>query len=190
LALIVSLGFAPSLGTISATPRAAAADCTWQRQSKRSVKHVKRDGRARRVVRVKRWWSCAPLVEPPAVGIPPAVLPAPVAPPSPEVEPPPRRVGVTAKDDKPGKFSFGLSRLYVVAGEVTVELDNSWGQDAHNLNVRLEGNEDPPLLVGEAEPGERRVGHLDLPAGTYRLWCSLPQHEEWGMSVDLEVRDG
>ena len=41
-----------------------------------------------------------------------------------------------------------------------------------------------------AEPGESRVGRFSLPPGTYRLWCSLPQHEEWGMSVNLEVRAG
>jgi hypothetical protein len=186
LAAVLSLAPGQNLGGDSAS----AASCAWQQYSKRVVKRVKRNGRVRRVVHVKHWWNCTPFVEPPAVGIPPAVLPDPVAPPSPEVEPPPRRVSVTAKDDKPGEFSFGLSRLYVAAGEVTIELDNSWGQDAHNLNVRLEGNEDPPQLVGEAERGERRVGHLNLTAGTYRLWCSLPQHEEWGMNVDLEVRGG
>ena len=46
------------------------------------------------------------------------------------------------------------------------------------------------LLVGEAGPGESRVGHFDLAPGRYRLWCSLPQHDEWGMNAELEVRAG
>ena len=81
----------------------------------------------------------------------------------------------------PEAFSFGLSRNIVYAGEVTVELNNS-GEDPHNLNLRLEGSEEPPLEIPEAGPGEQRVARFQLAAGAYRLWCSLPQHEEWGMS--------
>jgi hypothetical protein len=181
LALLALLGFAPG---------AAATDCAWRPHAQRTVRHVKRSGRVRRIVRVRHRWSCDPLPAAPVAPAPPATLPAPpVLAPSPEAEPPPRRVSVKAADDKPEAFSFSLSRLYVVSGEVTVELNNQ-GQDRHNLNVRLEGSADPPLEVGEAGPGESRVARLDLPAGDYKLFCSLPQHEEWGMKVDLEVRAG
>lgn len=186
LALIVTAGLAPGIDPVG--HRAAAADCAWQRHPQRTVKHVKRHGHMRRIVRKTNRWTCDPLAEPPAAGIPPASLPGPV--PTPEAEPPPRAVSAKADDDTPEAFSFTLSRHYVVAGEVTIELNNREGQDAHNLKVRPEGSEESGLEVGEAEPGESRVGHLELAPGTYQLYCSLPQHEEWGMSVDLEVQAG
>jgi hypothetical protein len=52
------------------------------------------------------------------------------------------------------------------------------------------GGEGPELEVGEAGPDESRVAHLALAPGSYRLWCSLPQHDEWGMNVALAVNDG
>src|SRR5215207_6316379 len=170
--------------------RAGAADCDWQRHSKRVVKKVHRQGKVRRVVRHKRWWTCVPVA--PAPSAPPAAAPQPVTTPQPppEEEALPRRVSVKAEDATPEAFSFGLSRPFVFAGEVTVELNNGGAQDPHNLNLRLEGGEEPPLEIPEAGPGERRLARFQLPAGSYRLWCSLPQHEEWGMSVALEVRDG
>jgi hypothetical protein len=189
LALAATLSLAPAGQSLGASS-ASAASCAWQQHSKRIVKRVKRDGRVRRVVHVKRWRTCDPLLVPPAITAPPAApitTPAAVAPP--EAEPPPRRVSIKADDATPEAFSFSLSRPYVVSGEVIVELNNE-GQDAHNLNLRPEGSEDAALEVGEAEPGEHRVGHFTLEPGTYRLWCSLPQHEEWGMSVDLEVKGG
>jgi hypothetical protein len=187
LSLAATLSLSPA-GQIVGSSRASAADCAWQQQAKRVAKRVKRHGRVRRVFQLKRWWSCDPLPAPPAIAAAPAT-PAPAPQPSPEPEPPPRRVSVKADDATPEAFSFTLSRLFVVAGEVTVELNNQ-GQDPHNLNLRPEGSADPALEVDEAGPGERRVGHFTLQPGTYRLWCSLPQHEEWGMSVELEVRDG
>lgn len=188
LALAATLSLAPAGATIG-SGRASAADCAWQQHSKRVVKRVKRNGRVRRVVQVKRWRTCDPLLAPPALALAPSPPPAPVATPTAEPEPAPRRVSVKADDATPEDFNFTLSRLFVVAGEVTLELNNQ-GQDPHNLNLRLEGSEDSPLEIGEAGPGEHRVGHFPLAPGTYRLWCSLPQHEEWGMSVDLEVRGG
>ena len=191
LALSAAFGLAPELGP-GGGDRAAAADCAWQRHPQRIVRHVKRNGRVRKVVRTRSRWTCEPLAQPPPLGVPPASLPspAPAPAPAPEVEPPPRAVSATVDDGTPEAFSFTLSRLFVVSGNVTVELNNRAGQDAHNLEVRPKGSEEEGLEVGEAGPGENRVAHLDLAPGTYQLFCSLPQHEEWGMSVDLEVRAG
>jgi len=185
LALAAALSLAPT-GQIFGSDSASASDCTWQRHSKRVVKHVKREGR---VVRVKRWWSCNPLAAPPAIVAPPAAPPDAPNQPGGEPEPPPRRVSVKADDATPEAFSFSLSRPFVVSGDITVELNNQ-GQDPHNLNLRPAGSESAPLEVGEAGPDESRVAHFSLSPGVYQLWCSLPQHEEWGMSVDLEVRGG
>ena len=189
LVLAAALSLTPPLGPLTSDSRAVAAGCAWQKHSKRVVKRVKRSGQLRRVVRLKHWWACEPLADPPTSVLPPPSLPIPAPVPTAEPEPPPRRVSVKADDAEPEAFSFTLSRLFVVSGEVTVELNNQ-GQDPHNLNLRLEGSAEPPLEVGEAEPGESRVARLDLPSGNYRLWCDLPQHEEWGMKVNLEVRTG
>ena len=181
LALAASLCLAPSLGSI-AYSTAAAADCAWQRHSKRVVKRVKRDGRVRRVVRVKRWWSCNPLPPASAVVIPPT--PPPPASPPPEPDPGPARLSVKATE-----FSFTLSRPSLTPGEAIVELNNQ-GEDPHNLKLRIEGSEEPPLEVSEAGPQESRTAAFDLAAGSYRLWCSLPEHEEKGMKATLLVAAG
>lgn len=185
--LALSVGF----GSL-ASDRAGAGDCAWQRHAKRVVKKVKRDGKVRRVVRLQHRWTCDPLpaAAPSALPAPAPPQPAPSPQPAPEEETVPRRVSVKADDDVAEAFSFGLSRPYVVAGEVTIELNNSEGGDPHNLNLRPEGSEAAPLEVPEAGPGERRIARFELAPGSYRLWCSLPQHEEWGMSVALEVRGG
>ncbi len=172
------------LALFSAPPATAAADtgCVWQRHTKRIVKQVKRHGKPRRAVRVKRWWTCDPLAAAPVLA--PAVGPAPTPAPEPESETGPARLSVKALE-----FSFTLSRPSLPAGEANVELNNQ-GEDPHNLNLQLEGSEGPPLEISEAGPLEYRTAKFDLTAGTYRLWCSLPQHDEWGMNATLLVTGG
>lgn len=101
-----------------------------------------------------------------------------------EAEPTALRLGVKAQE-----YSFTLSRPEVPAGELTVELNNQ-GQDAHNLNLQRVGSEEAPLEVGEAQSLEHRVGRFTLAPGTYRLWCSLPMHDERGMHATLVVGGG
>jgi plastocyanin len=117
-----------------------------------------------------------PAIAPPA----PAPLPAPPAPaPEPELEA--NRLSV-----KSAEFYFNLSRPTVRAGEVTIELNNR-GEDPHNLNLRLDGSSETPLEIPETQSLQRTVATFDLPAGSYRLWCSLPEHEEKGMYTSLQV---
>ena len=156
---------------------ASASECTGERHSKRVVKKVRRHGKPRRVVRWKRWWTCVP--QSAAVVAPPA--PAPPTPPAPETEPEANRLAVKASE-----YYFVLSRPNVKAGEVTIELNNQ-GEDPHNLNLRLEGDEGEPLQIPETDSSERNVDSFDLPAGKYKLWCSLPEHEEKGMAATLQV---
>lgn len=166
----------PQLGA----DRAAAADCAWKRQVKRVVKRVKRHGKARRVVRRKVRWVCVPVATAPVVAPPAPITPAP---PEPEDETEANRLAVTARE-----FYYVLSRPSVKPGEVTVELNNQ-GEDPHNLNLRLEGDEAEPLQIPETDSLERDVESFDLPAGKYKLWCSLPEHEEQGMTATLQVAD-
>ena len=167
---------APQLGTESA----AAADCAWQRQVKRVVKRVKRHGKVRRVVRRKVRWICVPVATVPIAPPPAPAMPMPLAS-EPEPEPEANRLAVKAAE-----FYFVLSRPSVKAGEVTIELNNQ-GEDPHNLNLLLEGGSGEPLQIPETDSEERNVASFDLPAGKYKLWCSLPEHEEEGMSTTLQV---
>ena len=175
---LAALLVAPAPGPASVGDAGVSAGCTWKRHTKRIVKHVKRHGKVRRVVRVRHWWSCrrapAPQIgagAPPGSGQPPPSEPAPVA----------NRLSVKAFE-----YGFILSRPSVTAGEVVVELNNQ-GEDPHNLNLQLANGQGPELHVPEAASQKRDTERFTLPAGTYRLWCSLPGHEELGMKATLSV---
>ncbi|HEV7616065.1 MAG TPA: hypothetical protein VGO36_07525 [Solirubrobacterales bacterium] len=187
VALAAVLSLSPAPGPLGGG-RAQGADCAWQRHSKRVVKHVRRGGKLRKVVRVRHSWSCDPIAAPPLGPVtsptPSPVPPAPTPQPEPEPEPGPNRVSVKALE-----YSYTLSRPSVEAGDVTVELNNQ-GEDPHNLHLEREGGGEPPLEVAETGPSENRVAHLELPEGKYRLWCSLESHDEWGMNATLVVAGG
>jgi plastocyanin len=112
----------------------------------------------------------------PAGGTPPTTVPT--APAGPE------QVQVTAEDTE--GFHFILSRASVAAGPVIIEFVNH-GQDEHNLHAvePTEGAEAGSL------PNTAPKGHptlkLNLHAGSYTLFCSLPHHEEKGMKATLVV---
>lgn len=185
-ALIAAVSLAPALAPL-ASPERAAADCSWQRHSKRIVKQVRSRGRARRIVRVRHWWRCEPVAPVPAIGPPPVAAPAPSPPPAPAAEPE-ADPSIARLSVKAVEYGYTLSRPNVVPGEVIVELNNQ-GEDAHNLNLQLEGSEAPALEIGETGPTERRTARFTVDAGTYKLWCSLPTHEEEGMVTTLRVEE-
>ncbi len=178
---------AMAMGSAAHADAPVAEGCTWQRHVKPVVKHVKRDGRVQRVKRVKHWWTCErrPAVSAPPVA--PPVLPAP-APPTdipPQEEPQPEGA-VSHLGVKAVEWSYTLSRPEVTAGKVIVELSNQ-GEDNHNLKLQREGSGDPPLVVPEAAPDGHTTAGFNLPAGTYRLYCSLFEHDEKGMHATLVV---
>lgn len=174
-ALAAALALGPSLDGL-VTPPTAGAECTWQRHAKRVVKRLKRNGKVRRVVRKRVWWSCE------AAAGSTAAAPAPVPPAPPPSEPEPNRLSVKAAE-----FFYVLSRPSVAAGEVTIELSN-YGEDPHNLNLQRQDDvADPVLEIPETGPQERASYDFELEPGSYRLWCSLPEHDELGMHATLEV---
>jgi plastocyanin len=180
LALLV-LALAPAGAPPLRAPSAHAAECTWQRHGKRVVKRVRRHGRVRKIVRWRHWWTCDPVAAAPAEAPVPPPPPGPGETQEPAPEPEANRVSVRSAE-----YFFVLSRPSVKTGEVTVELNNQ-GEDAHNLNLRREGESGTPLEIAETASQERTVAHFDLPPGTYRLWCSLPEHDEKGMHTTLVV---
>lgn len=176
-----------AIGVGAASP-AGAAECVAHRHSKRVVKHMRRHGRLRKVVRHKRWWTCDPVAEPAPTAEPaPAPLPTPALlpgePPASEPQPEPEANRLAVKSLE---YYFVLSRATVKAGALTVELNNQ-GEDPHNLNLQREGDAGEPLQIAETASLQRTVASFDLPPGTYRLWCSLPEHEERGMHTTLIV---
>jgi plastocyanin len=170
----------PSPGVAGRGDADASAKCAWKRHSKRVVKHVRRHGRVRRVVRIKHWWTCR--------RIPAAPELEGAAPIAPGAGGAPTEEGQTAGrlSVKASEYDFVLSRPSVTAGEVIVELNNQ-GEDPHNLNLQLANGQGPEFQVGEVGSQKRALQRFTLPAGTYRLWCSLPGHEELGMKATLSV---
>jgi iron uptake system component EfeO len=71
------------------------------------------------------------------------------------------------------------------AGEVPIAYVSK-GQVVHTLDVINADN----TTVGQTmkvAPGQTKVETFDLPAGTYRLICDIPGHQEAGMTATLTV---
>ncbi|MDX6635414.1 MAG: hypothetical protein QOF06_1617 [Solirubrobacterales bacterium] len=176
--LLLVMAARPTAAPQPLSGTASASECIWERHSKRVVKRVRRHGKVRKVVRRRHWWSCEPAGSAPAPVTPTAPGPT-VA--EPEPEPEANRLSARASE-----YYWVLSRPKVKAGALTVELNNQ-GEDPHNLNLRREDDEGEPLTIPETNSGKLTAASFDLPAGKYRLWCSLPEHEEKGMHTTLVV---
>jgi plastocyanin len=200
LAAVVVVALALFAGNRPAGEAHAATTCA--KHSKRVVKHVKRDGKRKRVVRIKNYWTCEEAVTPtltpapsapsPATPAPPSETPAPTATtpaPAPEPEPEANALGVAA-DDHGGVKSYTLSRQTVHSGRLTVQLQNK-GEDPHDMDMQRVGPHGEP--VGEVveipvtEPGQQSIASVDVEAGEYRMWCNLYHHAEEGMRATVTV---
>jgi plastocyanin len=85
------------------------------------------------------------------------------------------------------EYSFTLSRPEVPAGEVVVELVNR-GEDPHNLHLLEPAAGAEAGAFPNTAAGAVHDLKLDLHAGAYTLFCSLPGHEAKGMKATLVVR--
>ncbi len=97
----------------------------------------------------------------------------------------PVHVQVTAEDTN--GYHFILSRTSVPAGQVMIEFVNH-GQDEHNIHAvePAEGTEAGGLKEN-VKPDAHTDLTLNLHAGSYTLFCSLPGHEAKGMRATLVV---
>ena len=78
------------------------------------------------------------------------------------------------------------SRTSLCVGTITMELRNT-GADPHNLEVR---NVDTGTVVAtwaDAKPRAVVAKPVTLTAGTYRLYCTLPDHDALGMHAVITV---
>ena len=83
------------------------------------------------------------------------------------------------------------SRTTIGNGSTSLRYRNV-GQDSHNLALRrldsrgrLAG---PTLRVATTQPGASRSRTLSLRRGTWRMWCTIPNHRPLGMRNILRVR--
>lgn len=190
LAAVAALGVSLVAGpaSTSAAPVAGSTGkngtCVWKKKSKRIVRHVVRNGKKKRIVKIKRYWRCVPIPQQPAPTPVPEPTPTPVPPP-PEPSAP-SRLGVEATE-----WSYTLSRSRLVSGDLVVELNNS-GEDPHNLNFAPgDGNDtrtgDPFQTIEAVGPSGQGSLRFTIAPGTYYLYCSLPTHEGLGMFTNLTV---
>jgi hypothetical protein len=160
-------------------PLPAPADGALHTRRSSVVRH---DG-AVRVARTPhgRRPTTQPTRKPP--GKPPVPKP-PSKPPIPTPPSPPKplaRIQVVARE-----FSLTLSRRALAAGPVGIELDN-FGQDPHDLRVERADAPSTGFSFTLAKPGTVSSKKLELAAGEWKLYCTLPGHEALGMSARVTV---
>ena len=112
---------------------------------------------------------------------PPTTRPPRVPTPAPPPPKPLVRVQVIARE-----FSLTLSRRTFAAGIVAVELDN-FGQDPHDLRVERADSASTGFSFALAKPRTVSSRKLELSPGEWKLYCTLPGHEELGMSARVTV---
>lgn len=79
-------------------------------------------------------------------------------------------------------IAFEAAPDSLAAGTQTFELVNN-GDVPHN--VTIEELDDGPVV--EADPGATATGEVELEAGSYTYYCSVPGHREAGMEGSLDV---
>jgi hypothetical protein len=125
----------------------------------------------------------------PAAPDPPSRRPGAPAPPPPPPPPAddPRYLQVVARDSDPEDLALQLSRGTLLSGTVAVEFNNRFAEDPHDLRIR-QGT--TTYEFEEVPNGQAATQHLALAAGTWKLWCSIPGHEQLGMVAHVTVSDG
>lgn len=201
IAAMAALAIGGAAGIARPVGRADAAE-TCVKHTKRVVKHVKRHGKRKKVVRFKHYWTCQEVAAPapapaptPSSPAPPTTTPTPNEPvppdsgPAPLPEPEANAIGVAA-DDRGGKKSYTLSRQTVRPGELRVQLQNK-GEDPHDMDIQRVGPSGEPLgelvKVPVTEPGQNTNATVTVEAGRYRMWCDLYSHAKEGMEATITV---
>ena len=196
LALVLVLGSSGDVGPA----RAASTKCVWIKHTKRVVTHVKRHGKSRRAVKVKHYKTCrkvalpeeAPTPTTPTATSPGATSPSEATPPASTPEPEANAVSITANDHT-NPYGYAPSRKTVKSGELTVQLINV-GEDEHNMDMQKVGTGNSPespiiVAVSAASKGASTPTTVDVEPGTYRMWCTLPDHAAMGMETTITVTE-
>jgi plastocyanin len=171
---------------VDAMPRQTKQQCLKAAKHKRTK--AKRRKARKRCLRIHRKLATAPVA--PSVPSPPAAPSAPTLPSAPadpggpalpdDPAGNPRAVQVTS-----GEYFLNLSRHEVLAGDVRVEFNNTLAEDPHDLKL-AKGS----TVYGfdELPAGQVQAQKLHLTAGTWQLFCALPEHASRGMTATLTVK--
>ena len=101
-------------------------------------------------------------------------------------DPPPPPACPTALGVSEGEYYTSLSRTALCPGRVRIELRNT-GEDPHNLVIEDLGDASVVATWDDAGPGDVAAKQVTLGAGTYKLFCALPDHELKGMHAVITV---
>jgi hypothetical protein len=191
-ALVGALALAIFGGARIAGDAHAATTCT--KHTKRVVKHVKRHGKRKKIVRLRPYWTCQEVTEPVAVApvapLAPAPTPAPTPVPTPEPEP--NAVSITTNDHT-NPYEYVPNHRTRKAGRLTIQLNNLASEDEHNMDmerVNAESGElEGPVVaaVSAAGAGASEAVTVEVQPGTYRMWCTIGHHAEHGMTTEITV---
>ncbi len=81
------------------------------------------------------------------------------------------------------EFAYTPSSFTIPADtDVSVTLTNS-GVTPHNFTI-----DNPSVVSDDVQAGQSTALTLNLPAGTYEFYCSIPGHRELGMVGTLTVQ--
>jgi hypothetical protein len=186
-AVVGALALAVFAGARTVGDAHAATVCT--KHTKRVVKHVKRHGKRKKIMRTHPYWTCQEVAEPVATApVTPAPAPTPVTP-TPQPEPEANAIGVVARDANK-HFTFEPSRTLVKSGKLTMQLINE-GEDPHSMAIQRIGPgktpEGPVTEIPATASKQQQVVSAEVQPGEYRMWCTLFHHAEEGMEFDITV---
>jgi plastocyanin len=85
--------------------------------------------------------------------------------------------------DASGALKFQKDSLTAPSGEITLRMENPSSVE-HNIAVKNGGIDEKGEIVGQGETSEVTV---NLEAGDYTFYCSVPGHEAAGMEGTLTV---
>ncbi len=83
------------------------------------------------------------------------------------------------------EYKLDPSTDTVKAGSVTLDAQNN-GSTVHNLVI--EGNGIAEQSTDDLQPGDSGQLTVDLPAGTYEIYCSIDGHQDLGMDGEITVQ--
>lgn len=83
-------------------------------------------------------------------------------------------------------MNYSSTRLTAKPGKVTIQFTNS-SPIPHNVTVQS-GSEGPTLGATPTFSGSTKSVTLNLKAGTYAFFCSVPGHRQAGMQGTLIVQ--
>lgn len=86
-------------------------------------------------------------------------------------------------------IAFNPAKLTIDANtDVVIDLPNT-GTAVHNFNIDGKNNpSDPGIHSGDVQPGQGTSVTINLPAGDWYFYCSIPGHEQAGMLGILTVQ--